>query len=215
MLNADKTEIMCFNHDRSLNHQFAFEYCDQQFVINAVERLKVNGIIFMQDPQRRETVNVIKSVEAMERLLRIWSTRRLTLLGKILIIKTFAISQCIYLMQSMSLSKASHKSIEKVIYKFLWNRNFNAAKAPDRIKRKIMETSTIFGGFGMVNVKALNESLDIRSYARLIKSNHPLFKQIKATMNSRNFFNVKANVQVDAKLMCAIKALNKNRQKTN
>ena len=162
MLNADKTEIMCFNREKNLNHQFAFNYCGQRYVINGVERLKINGILFMQDQRRREAVNVAKAVESMERLLRVWSTRQLTLTGKILILKTFAVSQTIYLMQSITLGEVSHKAIEKIMYKFLWNRNFNANKAPDRLKRSIMETPVYHGGFGMMNTKALNDSLDLR-----------------------------------------------------
>ena len=130
-----------------------------------------------------------------------------------MIIKTFAVSQSIYLMQSMSLGEVSHKAIEKLIYKFLWNKNFNANKAPDRIKRKIMETPTDFGGFGMINVRALNDSLNLRSFARLIKSNHPFLKQIYPLIDSRDPFNVKINVPVDTKLMCSIKAVNRNRFK--
>ena len=213
MLNADKTEIMCFNRARETNHRFTFSYCNQQYTINGVERLKINGIIFMQDSRRREAVNVAKAVESMERLLRAWSTRRLTLLGKILIIKTFAVSQSIYLMQSMSLGEVSHKAIEKIIYKFLWNKNFNANRAPDRIKRKIMETPTHLGGFGMINVRALSDSLDLRAFGRLIKSAHPFFKQIYPLIDSRDPFNVKTNAPVDSKLMRSIKALNKNRIK--
>ena len=138
-----------------------------------------------------------KVIDSMDRLLRAWSTRNLTLIGKILIIKTFAVSQAIYLMQSMTLDLASHKAIEKLIYKFLWNKNFNAAKAPDLLKRKIMETESKFGGFGMVNVKLLNDSLDLRSFSRLLVSNHPFFEQIKDLVDSKDFFNVQINACVD------------------
>ena len=189
MLNADKTEIMCFNGARNNDQSFTINYCNRQHVIDCVERLKINGILFMQDKRRREDENVAKTISSMEKLLRVWSTRHLTLIGKILIIKTFAVSQAIYLMQSMSLDPASHKAIEKLIYKFLWNKNFNAAKAPDRIKRKIMETEIKHGGFGMVNVKLLNDSLDLRSFARLLISKHPFFEQINALIvDNADFF---------------------------
>ena len=213
MLNADKTEIMCFNQARDTNQQFVVDYCNRQYVINCVERLKINGILFLQDKRRHEEANVAKVIDSMDRLLRPWSTRNLTLIGKILIIKTFAVSQAIYLMQSMTLDLASHKAIEKLIYKFLWNKNFNAAKAPDRLKRKIMETETKFGGFGMVNVKLLNDSLDLRSFSRLLVSNHPFFEQIKDLVDSKDFFNVQINACVDRKLTNSIKLLNENRRK--
>ena len=106
-------------------------------------------------------MNVAKSTTSMERLLRWWSTRRLTLLGKILILKTFAFSQLIYLMQSITLGEASRKAALKVIYKYLWNKNFDATKAPERIKRSIMLTPVHLGGFGLLDLKDLGDSLDL------------------------------------------------------
>ena len=113
----------------------------------------------------------------------------------------------------MTLGEVSHKAIEKLIYKFLWNRNFNATKAPDRLKRKIMETSTALGGFGMINVRTLNDSLDLRSYARLLISKHPFFIQLNNLIDRNNFFDVKVNFMADSKLMRSINALNENRIK--
>ena len=75
MLNADKTEIMCFNHERDTEHTFTFNYCNRRYEIDGVNQLKINGIIFMQDQRRREVVNVARVTEAMEKFLRAWSTR--------------------------------------------------------------------------------------------------------------------------------------------
>ena len=111
----------------------------------------------------------------MERHLTIWSTRSLTLLGKILILKTFAFSQAIYLLQSMCINDLSLKRINKLVFKFLWNKNFAALKAPDRIKRSVMMTPIDLGGFGMMDLKEVADSLDFRSYGRLIVSEHPFF----------------------------------------
>ena len=212
-LNADKTEILCFNAARQTNHQFEVTYLDQRYVITSMPRVKVNGIIFLQDARQREIINVRKSTEAMEKLLRAWSTRSLTLLGRILIIKTYAVSQVIFLMQSMKLTEASYKSIDRVLFKYLWNRNFNASRAPDRIKRKVMYTPTSLGGFGMLNVRELADSLDLRSYARLMVSNHPFLKGIKTLIDSGNFFNIRVNAPVDQKLRWSVELLNRKRLK--
>ena len=211
VLNASKTEIMCFNNRNEHDLEFEFDYMGEAYRINSKLEVKINGILFQQDPKKREEANVAKVLASMEKLLRSWSTRRLTLLGKILIIKTYAISQLIYLMQSISLGEASRKAATKVIYKYLWNKNFDAAKAPDRIRRSIMTVPLNLGGFGMLDLDALSESLDVRSYARLIGSQHPFFSQIVSLLNETNFFNVVINSPVDNKMLRALKLVNAER----
>ena len=113
----------------------------------------------------------------------------------------------------MSLSEASYGMINKVVYKYLWNKNFRAVKAPDRIKREVMMTPLRLGGFGMLDIKELAESLDLRSYGRLITTNHPFFKQLKARIKNEDFFNVVINDAVDPKLTRALVLISSNRKK--
>ena len=193
ILNADKTEILCFNGERRFDRQFDVVYKLNRYTLQATESVKINGIFFQQDPLRREETNVTKALEAMSRLLQVWSTRRLTLLGRILVVKTFAISKVIYLMQSMSLSDGSYNEIIKVIFKYLWNKNFNAARAPERIRRSIMLTPVALGGFGMINIRELGESLDLRSYGRLLVTKHPFLSQVRSLLNVNDPFNVTIN----------------------
>ena len=80
VLNADKTEILCFGGDRNAK-RFNVQYNGTNYDINSMSRIKVNGIFLSEDSITREDFNVTKSIEAMEKLLRAWSTRRLTLLG--------------------------------------------------------------------------------------------------------------------------------------
>ena len=213
ILNADKTDLLCFNNDMIDRYDVEIEYLGTQYRLQASEKIKINGIWFLQDKDRREEANVAKCIDSMERLLKSWSTRRLTLLGRILIIKTYAFSQCIYLMQSMKLKDVNLTRIMKVVYKYLWNRNFSGNKAPERIKRSIMLTPIKHGGFGLTNIMELSDSLDLKSYGRLLTSNHPLLKQVLRLTKTNNFFETKINANVDDKLLNAIKLLNGDRKK--
>ena len=163
VLNDDKTDVLALNRARRNNYSFDINYLGGMHRLVAKNEVKINGILLLQDPREREARNVAKVVKAMESQLLTWSTRNLTLLGKILIIKTFAVNQVIYLMQSMCLSEASYSLISKVVYNYLWNRNFRAEKAPGRIKREIMMTPLRLGGFGMMDIKELGASLDLGS----------------------------------------------------
>ena len=210
LLNADKTEILCFNGQRALR-QYNVNYNGANYVLQSTDRIKVNGITFLQDQDAREEINVMKTIESMERLLRSWSTRRLTLLGRILIIKTFAMSKMIYLMQTLTLSEKSYKAFTQIVFKFLWNRNFDAARAPERLKRSIMYTPISLGGFGMADIRALGDSLDLRSYGRLLTSRHPFMSQLKLQLKSDNFFNQFFDGHVDKKAIRSQSLLNVNR----
>ena len=111
----------------------------------------------------------------MDANLKAWSRRSLTTLGKITIIKTFALSQAIYFMQSLNLNESVFKTINSLLNKFIWNRHFMAAKAPERIKRDIVIKSIKLGGLGMLDAAELDSSLKLKALGRLLTTKHPFF----------------------------------------
>ena len=192
---------MLFKKNKRRERSFAFQYDGSRYTVTSKESIKINWIFFKQDPKAREDVNVVKVIASMSRHLRQWSRRHLTLLGKILILKTYAISQVVFLMQSLTLSDKSLKLINNLVYKYLWNKNFNLSKAPDRIKRSLVESPVACGGFGMININDLNKSLDLRSYGRLLVSEHPMLKQISQIVRSKGWLNIEIKqLSVDEKL---------------
>ena len=76
-----------------------------------------------------------------------------------------------------------------------------------------MLTPVKYGGFGMLDFKLLGESLDLRSYGRLMETKHPFLTQLKPLIMSEDFFNLQINVHVDKKLKNSLKLLNKDRRK--
>ena len=65
----------------------------------------------------------------------------------------------------------------------------------------------------MLDVSEIADSLDLRSYARLLRTGHPFFAQIKNLINSSNFFDIKINFAVDKKVKKSLELLNKERRK--
>ena len=133
-LNAEKTELMRVRKRDRDSIELRIRYCGDTVTIKSQDSVKINGILMLQDPEARMRENGLKINAAMEKHLAAWSTRTLSLLGKILIVKTFAISQIIFFMQSSNLTEPYLKLFEASIYKFLWNKNLSSSKAPDRIK---------------------------------------------------------------------------------
>ena len=85
----------------------------------------------------------------------------------------------------MVLKDVDFKRLNSLLYKFIWNRHFGAAKAPDRIKREIINTPIKFGGFGMLDIQQLDRSLKLRMLSRVLSSSHPFLESIKLKINLR------------------------------
>ena len=81
-----------------------------------------------------------------------------------------------------------------MLYKFIWNRHYLAAKAPERIKREIVNKQVKYGGFGMLDVSELDLSLKRKAIGRLIQSKHPFLILIKASLDWRSFSKPKCSL---------------------
>ena len=75
-----------------------------------------------------------------------------------------------------------------------------------------MMTPVKYGGFGMVDFNAMNEALDLRSYGRLLTSNHPIFAQLREMVNHDDFFNVTIEGEVDKKFRISLEILSGHRK---
>ena len=191
-LNADKTEIMRLKRrpqDDVAELNFNIRYCGKIYQITTVPEVKINGILFQQNVANVVQANVDSVLKKVDRILRGWSARHLSVLGKILIVKTFAISQVIYLLQSMVLTDSHFKKINQLLFKFIWNRHYLAAKAPERISREIVNKPIKYGGLGMLDLVDLDRSLKLKALARLSDSNHPFLVKVKEKLDLSDFFH--------------------------
>ena len=213
-LNADKTEILLLQSrgHRPPIQNLNFEYLNQRYICATKDEIKVNGLYLQMDAERMRTRNVDGIISKMTSHLRQWSKRGLSTLGKILVLKTFGVSQLIYLAQSMSLKAQDFKKFNALLFKFIWNRNFEAAKAPDRIKRDIINLPITYGGFGMLDIEALDRSLKLKMLARLTTSTHPFLEAIMSKINLNEFFFPVSNQKMDKPINQAISYLAADRQ---
>ena len=60
--------------------------------------------------------NIKETIEKLEHNMRLWNSRNLTFEGKVLIVKTFGISQLIFILQVCKLREACSKEIETIIF---------------------------------------------------------------------------------------------------
>ena len=195
-LNADKTELMLLGSN-PVEKSYNVSYLNQNYNVTSKEKVKIIGILFQRDRQQMKTENVDLAISKIDKHFKNWSRRNLSTLGKILIVKCFGISQFIYLLQSLCIEKVHYKKLNAILYKFIWNRHYLAAKAPERIKREIVNTPIRMGGLGMLDIVALDEGLKLKALGRLVGTNHPYLRLIKEKLNLRQFFNPTVELKID------------------
>ena len=210
-LNADKTEFLILNR-AAMPGQIVFRYLNRIYSCEPKPEVKINGILLQMDQDGMRTANVDSVIRKIEGQLWSWSKRGLSTLGKILVLKTFGISQIIYLAQSMCLKLCDFKKINATLYKFIWNRNFGAPKAPERIKREIINAPIKFGGFGMLNIQKLDRSLKLKMLSRLVQTKHPFLEVILRKINLDDFFFPVSNQTMDEPINQAVRYLAEDRQ---
>ena len=92
--------------------------------------VKILGIYFSYDGKNDDDYNFNLKVQKLQTHLDMWSSRRLTLFGKVLIIKGLGLSQILYSASNINVPKDRAKTVKGKLFSFLWN------KKRDKIKRE-------------------------------------------------------------------------------
>ena len=134
--------------------------------------IKSLGIYFSRNMQECLRLNWDKLIGDIQNLLNSWKRRKLTLFGRVTILKTLIMSKCNYLLQTITVTKEILNKIESIMYKFLWN------DKNDKIKRKQMIQQYDKGGIKMIDIKTQLETFQIKWINRLITGENATWKII-------------------------------------
>ena len=104
---------------------------------------------------RKSKKNYEEKVRNVENVLNNWHNKRLTLIGKIAVVKALAASQMVYVILSMSSCLKSLKEINDLIVKFLWDNK------GDKTKRTETIADYQDGGLKMLGIMEFNKALII------------------------------------------------------
>ena len=209
-LNADKTEIFGLAKTYTARN-YSFQYMGQQTTVTNTSRIKINGLELATDPENTHKLNFEAVKQKLDSQLASWANRGLSILGKILIYKTFGLSQIIYVTRVLKLSSKEHGELRNLVYKFIWNKNYQANKAPDRIKRAHLCTAIKKGGFGMIDHEEVIKGMNTKQLLTNLQSSHPLKNIITALMvNPDSRLNLKIKDSLDgpaenyAEVLCTL-----------
>ena len=99
------------------------------------------------------SLNYNEKLAKIRSILGCWSFRRLSLLGKIVVLKSLVASQLVYILSPLQTKHHAINEINKLFFKFLWN------DKGDKIKRKVMINDYSEGGLKMIDITSFNKSL--------------------------------------------------------
>jgi hypothetical protein len=170
-LNADKTEILDI-----YENQHRVRYEGQEHCLRGVKSVKINGVIFNKDIRLMKEENLAVLIAKIESMLRGWRARQLSLLGKILIYKTFGMSQVIYVLSIISLDVKQYKKLDTIFNNFIWGRELMGTSTGARIGKIRFNTPIEYGGFGMIQYERILDGVYCRQLSKMYNAefNHPI-----------------------------------------
>lgn len=122
-------------------------------------------------------VNLDVCIEKMKGVIKTWKARNLTLIGKIVILKSLAISKLIYVISSSSVPDLYITKIQQIIDSFIWN------DGTHKIKREVLQKPIKDGGLKAPNFDLQLLSLRIMWIKRFLSEKDANWKGV-----SRAFF---------------------------
>ena len=148
-LNSKKTEALWIG----ASADWDFKLCPQKDFKWPKKKVRALGVWLSTDPDVTISLNYKDKIEKTKLILGCWKLRRLSLLGKITVLKSLIASQLVYIFSPLETNHAAIRDINVMFYNFLWNGK------GDKIKRNIMINDYSEGGLKMIDIASFNRSL--------------------------------------------------------
>ena len=187
-LNIGKTEVLKLNVNSTNSAFVPVNIRIMNKVVKTSESIKICGIVFSNSSTVSYQCNVLDKIVKLEKQIIRWLPRYLSLEGKILIVKTFGLSQLIYSLQMCEIKQLDIKNVENIIFKFLWNNKWRGNRAPDRIKRDFLKMPYDKGGLKVPDIKILEQALKTKQFLRAMSSSHQINLVQKYLLEKDGYF---------------------------
>ena len=168
-LNNEKTEALWIGSKRNCD----LKLCQEKKFKWQKEKVKALGVWLSTNHQMTISLNYNEKLAKIKTILGCWKFRRLSLLGKITVLKSLVASQLVYILTPLQTNHQVIKEINKLFFNFLWN------DKKDKIKRSVMINDYPEGGLNMIDISSFNKSLKATWIKKYLDSgNHGKWKNI-------------------------------------
>ncbi len=163
-LNLSKTEGLCFGTNAgAIPHDNIIKWPENP--------LRYLGIYIGSDDVECERLNWTLKIEKMQKLIDCWRTRKLTLQGKILIIKSLLLPTIVYSASLLPIPEGVIKRVNNVLYNYIWGKT-------DRIQRDVLINEFQNGGLCMIDVESHFMALKAAWIPLIFNKSTALWKQL-------------------------------------
>ena len=142
-VNKEKTEGLWLGRNKNNT--------EKPFGIKWPKFIKVLGIFVSYDKTISIDKNYSDKITNLKNRLQMWQRRKLTINGKILIAKTFGISQILYVSSVVKAPEWARKEIDRILFEFLWNGKQH------KVKKNVVIQAYADGGLSMCDFDIMND----------------------------------------------------------
>ena len=138
--------------------------------IKVCKSIKVLGVYFSVDSKATEdNKNWQSKIKKTKDAIKQWERRNMSLSGKILIVKTFGVSNFVYLIGSIGMPEWVIKELNTCFFNFIWKSdNGGKGKSTERVKRHIVCNDFHEGGLNMINLKDFQDGFTLSWIEKLL-----------------------------------------------
>ena len=138
-VNGEKTELFSLGLGKIAPKDFTHEIKTS---------IKILGVHFDYNNASREKANFDTILKSIKKTLNRWKWRGLTLIGKIQIVKSFAIPKFMSKAALIPVPRELVKEVNRELYTFIW-------KGKDKIKRSALINEIEDGGLKMLDIESM------------------------------------------------------------
>ena len=166
LLNMSKTEALWIGENPSCELNSIDVSCHKQAI-------KILGVFISNDMDLAIDFNLKERINTIRSVINNWKRRNLTLIGKIVVLKTFIISQFQYVLSAIHITEKYIKEINNIMFSFLWN----GKKA--KIKKSILCQTRANGGLSAPDFKLIMLASRFHWLKNYCNSEPSLWKKIQ------------------------------------
>ena len=103
-------------------------FCGVECLNLLTNTIKILGMYFLYNKKLENENNFLDHITKLQKVINMWKLRNLSLLGKITIFKTLALSKIIHLALVTNVPTATIELLSKIQKEFLWGKNKSKIK---------------------------------------------------------------------------------------
>ena len=167
-INYEKTEAMLLGNYK-LNPSTLATCSGKDITIK--KAVKILGVYFTYDQFLWKKLNFEETLKSISEKLRFWNGRNLTILGRIQIVKTFAVPILMYRAGLVCMHKDIIMEANKILFNFIW-------KGKDKVKRSTVISDVENGGLRVPHLESAIKTQRILCCKKFVNSQQSSWKTI-------------------------------------